>query len=123
MMVPLANIVQPLIDVADSMLRWMHNSLGLGWGWSIILLTVIVRAVLVPLTYKQLKAMARMQEFQPAIKEIQEKYKEDPQRKQQETMKFFQENKINPFRIDHGTPVAKRGLRSAQMRPSGGSKP
>ncbi len=93
----LANIFQPLIDVFDQALTWLHDSAGLSWGMAIIALTILVRLALVPLTYKQITSMVKMQEHQPEIKEINEKYKDDPQRKQQELMKFFQENKINPF--------------------------
>ncbi|MBK5230965.1 MAG: membrane protein insertase YidC, partial [Thermoleophilia bacterium] len=60
-------------------------------------LTVIVRLMLVPLTYKQITSMIHMQQFQPQIKEINEKFKEDAQRKQQELMKFFKEHQINPL--------------------------
>lgn len=94
---PFANVLQPLINIAIEALRWFHDSLGISWGFSIILLTVVVRAGLIPLTYKQLKGMAQMQEHQPAMKELMEKYKDDPQRKQQEIMKFYKENKINPL--------------------------
>ena len=64
---------------------------------SIIALTVVTRALLIPLTYKQLKGMRALQALQPQIKEIQEKYKNDKQRMQQEMMRFYKENKVNPF--------------------------
>lgn len=86
-----------LIGPLDTVLRWLHDTGGLSWGFSIIALTVIVRLLLVPLTYKQITSMIHMQQFQPQIKEINEKYKEDPQRKQQELMGFFKEHKINPL--------------------------
>ena len=70
---------------------------GLSWGWSIVLLTVAVRAVLVPLTFRQIKSMVRMQALQPQMKEIQQKYKEDKPRQQQEIMKFYKENNVNPL--------------------------
>lgn len=97
MSLPVANVLQPLIDVADGMLRWFHYDLGIGWGWAIILLTIVVRAGLIPLTYKQLKSMQRMQTFQPEMKQIQEKYKDDSQKKNEAMMRFFKENKINPL--------------------------
>jgi YidC/Oxa1 family membrane protein insertase len=96
-MTPIANILQPLIDVFESVLIFFHDTVGLGWGFSIIWLTIVVRAALVPLTYKQLKSMQALQRLQPQIKELQAKYKEDKQRLQQETMKFYQEHKVNPF--------------------------
>ncbi|HET8566969.1 MAG TPA: YidC/Oxa1 family membrane protein insertase [Solirubrobacterales bacterium] len=97
MSLPAANILQPLIDVANAVLQFFHNNVGLSWGMSIIALTVCTRAVLIPLTYKQLKGMRALQALQPQIKELQEKYKNDKQRMQQEMMRFYKENKVNPF--------------------------
>jgi YidC/Oxa1 family membrane protein insertase len=57
----------------------------------------VTRALILPLTYRQLKGMRAMQALQPQIKEIQEKFKNDRQRMQQEMMRFYQENKVNPF--------------------------
>ena len=94
---PIANIVQPLIDVFDSVLVFFHDKVGLGWGMSIIALTVCVRAVLIPLTLKQFRSMQSLQRLAPEIKELQAKYKDDKQRLNQEMMKFYQENKVNPF--------------------------
>jgi YidC/Oxa1 family membrane protein insertase len=94
---PVANVLQPLIDVANSVLRFFHDDVGLSWGGAIIALTVVTRALLIPLTYKSLKGMRALQALQPQIKEIQAKYKNDRQRMQQEMMRFYQENKVNPF--------------------------
>jgi YidC/Oxa1 family membrane protein insertase len=97
MMLPVAHILQPLIDLANGVLKFFHDSAGLSWGMSIIMLTVVTRALLIPLTYKQLKGMRAMQALQPQIKELQEKYKNDKQRMQQEMMRFYKENKVNPL--------------------------
>jgi YidC/Oxa1 family membrane protein insertase len=94
---PIANIVQPLIDVFDSILVFFHDTVGFSWGFSIIALTVVVRAALIPLTLKQFKSMQALQRLAPEIKELQTKYKDDRQRLNQEMMKFYQENKVNPF--------------------------
>jgi YidC/Oxa1 family membrane protein insertase len=94
---PTANILQPLIDVANAVLQFFHDDVGLSWGMAIIALTVVTRAVLLPLTYKQLKGMRALQALQPQIKELQEKYKNDKQRMQQEMMRIYKENKVNPF--------------------------
>ena len=95
--IPVANILQPLIDIADAVLVFFHDDVGLSWGGAIIALTFATRAVLIPLTYKQIKGMRALQALQPQIKEIQQKYKNDRQRMQQEMMRFYQENKVNPF--------------------------
>jgi YidC/Oxa1 family membrane protein insertase len=96
MLVP-ANIFQPLIDVFEAVLKAIHSVIGGSWGWSIVLLTVLVRALLVPLTVKQFHSMQRLQRLQPEMKAIQTKYKEDKQRQQQELMKFYKENQVNPL--------------------------
>src|SRR5688500_1435604 len=95
-MIGLANILQPLIDIASAVLVFFHD-LGLGWGAAIIALTFATRALLIPLPYKQIKGMRALQALQPQIKEIQEKFKNDRQRMQQEMMRFYQENKVNPL--------------------------
>src|SRR5437588_5830320 len=92
-----ANIFQPLIDVFEAVLKFFHNNVGVSWGWSIVLLTVVVRAVLLPLTVKQFHSMQKLQRVAPELKAIQNKYKEDKQRQQQEIMKFYKENDVNPF--------------------------
>ena len=97
MNVPLANVLQPLEDAARAILYFLHDDLGFGWGMSIVGLTVIVRMAIIPLTLKQIRSMNAMRVLQPQIKEIQEKYKSDRQRMNQEMQKFFRENKVNPF--------------------------
>jgi len=76
-------------------------SLGLSpnwsWGLAIIGLTIIVRLVLFPLTWKQFSSAQSMQVIQPQLKELQKKYKNDRGRLQQETMKLYQEHRVNPF--------------------------
>jgi YidC/Oxa1 family membrane protein insertase len=96
-MLVLANIFQPLIDVFEAVLKFIHNSVGVSWGFSIVLLTVVIRAVLIPLTLKQFHSMQALQRLQPELKALQNKYKDDKQRQQQEIMKFYKENKVNPL--------------------------
>jgi YidC/Oxa1 family membrane protein insertase len=96
MFVP-ANIFQPLIDVFEAVLKFFHNHVGISWGFSIVLLTIVMRALLLPLTVKQFHSMQKLQRMQPQMKAIQAKYKDDKQRQQQEVMKFYKENEINPL--------------------------
>jgi YidC/Oxa1 family membrane protein insertase len=70
---------------------------GVGWGFSIILLTVVVRIVLLPLTVKQFKSMQAMGKLAPEIKALQQKYKDDKPRQQQEMMALYKEHQVNPF--------------------------
>ena len=92
----LANIFQPLIDIFEPVLVFMHSIVG-SWGWAIVLMTVAIRALLLPLAIKQYRSMRALSELAPEIKKLQEKYKDDKQRQQQEMMKFYLENKVNPF--------------------------
>lgn len=97
MTIPFANPLQPLIDVLEEMLLFFHDTIGVGWGLAIILLTVTVRVVLLPLTLKQVTSMQRLQVLAPEMKVIQAKYRDDKQRQQQEMMKFYRENRVNPL--------------------------
>lgn len=67
------------------------------WGLAIIVLTILVRLALMPLTAKQTRSMYELQRIQPKLKELQAKYKDDKEKLQEETLKFYQENKVNPF--------------------------
>src|ERR1700685_375530 len=96
-MIVAANICQRLISVFEAVLKFFHNDVGAGWGLSIVLLTVAIRLLLVPLTLKQFSSMRALQTLQPQLKEIQNKYKEDKQRQQQELMKFYKENNVSPL--------------------------
>jgi YidC/Oxa1 family membrane protein insertase len=98
----IANVIQdafsPLISLFEAIMVFIHAHLvGGSWGLAIVGLTVLIRAVLVPLTYRQLKSMQEMQRLSPQIAALKEKYKEDKQRQQQEIMAFYRENKINPL--------------------------
>jgi len=97
-MLPLAaNILQPLIDVAHTVLKFFHDQAGLSWGLSIIALTFVVRLLILPLTFKQVRGMQQMQRHAPELKKLQDRYKDDPKRKQEEMMRFYQENSFNPL--------------------------
>ena len=97
MTLPIANVLQPLIDVAHEILKFWHDEAGFSWGASIIMLTVVVRLAILPLTFKQVRSMQDLQRLQPEMKKIQERYKEDRQRMNQEMMKLYQEHKVNPL--------------------------
>src|SRR3954471_14670815 len=93
-------ILRPIIDACEAVLKFWHGLLGDfdgSWGWSIILLTFTVRLAILPLTFKGVKSMQRMQQLQPEIKRIQERYKGDRQRMNQEIMAFYQREKVNPL--------------------------
>ena len=89
-------IIGQLETVARHALDWLHVTFHLPWAWAIVVLTVIVRMLLVPLTVKQIHSMQNLQRFAPQMKEIQKKYKNDKQKQNEELMKFYRENNINP---------------------------
>jgi YidC/Oxa1 family membrane protein insertase len=100
-MLILANIIQeafsPLISLFESILVFIHDHGVASWGLAIVLLTVLVRAVMVPLTFSQFRSMRKMQLVAPELKALKEKYKDDKQRQNEEMMKLYREKGINPF--------------------------
>jgi YidC/Oxa1 family membrane protein insertase len=92
----LGQIFGPFVHLLRYVLREIYSVLG-SWGWSIVILTVIVRLILMPLTFRQFRSAQAMQQLQPKIKEIQRKYKSDKRKLQEETMKLYQEYRVNPF--------------------------
>ena len=90
------NIWVQFKEIIFQLLVWIESYVG-DWGMAIIVLTVMVRLALMPLTIKQTKSMYEMQRIQPKIKELQKKYANDKEKLQEETLKFYQENKVNPF--------------------------
>jgi YidC/Oxa1 family membrane protein insertase len=93
-----AGILGPIEDFLAAVIDWLgpHGAIGLPWAWAIVALTVIVRMALVPLTVKQIHSMQNLQRHAPEMKEIQRKYKGDRQKLNEELMKFYKENRINP---------------------------
>jgi YidC/Oxa1 family membrane protein insertase len=91
------DILSPLIDACHAVLEFWHGILGGSWGWAIIFLTFTVRIFILPLTFKGVKSMQRLQTLQPEIKQIQERFKDDRQRMNQEIMAFYQKEKVNPL--------------------------
>jgi YidC/Oxa1 family membrane protein insertase len=88
----------PLISAFEWVMVFIHdNVVGGSWGLAIVGLTIVIRGLLVPLTFRQLKAMQEMQRHVPEMQALKEKYKDDKQRQQQELMNFYREHKINPL--------------------------
>ncbi len=79
------------------MMNALHHALRLSYGWTIIAITVIIKVVFWPLTQASIRSAKRMQALQPKIKELQQKYKDDPAKQQRKMMEFWKENKINPM--------------------------
>ncbi|MDH4183335.1 MAG: membrane protein insertase YidC [Nitrospinota bacterium] len=83
---------QPLFWLLDKL-----HSLSGNWGWAIMLLTLTVKSVLFPLSQKAFRSMKRLQKLQPQMKKLQELYKNDKEKMNQELMAFYKENKVNPM--------------------------
>ncbi len=81
--------------VLSRVMRWMHDVSG-NWGVAIILLTIVIRTCLWPLQSKAQYSMKRMGLLAPKMKELQEKYKDDPQKQQVEVMKLYKDYGVNP---------------------------
>jgi YidC/Oxa1 family membrane protein insertase len=92
----LSSILSPLENLMKSILDFFHGTVGLPWAWSIVALTILVRIVLVPLTVRQIHSMQSLQAHGPEMKAIQQKYKHDKAKLNEELMKFYRENHINP---------------------------
>ena len=87
-----------LASISDVLLFIMEKIVGVvgNYGLAIVLLTVFVKLCLLPLTRKSMRSQHKMQQVQPLIKEAKEKYKNDPKKQQQETMRIFKENGVSP---------------------------
>ncbi len=91
------NPLTPIENGLTWVIKWLHDTGHLTYGWAIVVLTILVRLALVPLAVKQLRSMRHMQEAGPQIKALQQKYAGDKPRQQQELMAFYKEHEINPF--------------------------
>ena len=92
----LTGLLKPIEMVLSYVIEFFYRWIP-SYGIGIILLTIVVRIILLPLTISQTRSMARMQMLQPELKEIQKQYKDDQQRSQQEVMAFYKKNNVNPL--------------------------
>jgi YidC/Oxa1 family membrane protein insertase len=92
----LASPLSPLEHALRHVLFWFHDTLGFSWAWSIVALTIVVRVILVPVTVRQIHSMQNLQRHMPEMKAIQQRYKADKKKQNEELMKFYRENNINP---------------------------
>jgi len=78
-------------------MNWLHSVMKISYGWAIIAITVIIKAVFWPLTQASTRSMKRLQALQPQMNAIKEKYKDDPVKMNKKTMEFMKENKVSPL--------------------------
>ncbi len=90
-------LIKPLVGLIMTVLTWFHTTFNLAYGWVLIIFGVLMRVVLFPLYQKSMRAQMAQMRVQPQMKELQAKYKEDPQKLQQEMMRLYKEHNINPL--------------------------
>jgi YidC/Oxa1 family membrane protein insertase len=90
-------IIRPVAVGVRWLLVWMHTHLDLAYGWVLIFFGLAVRILLWPLNQKAMRSSMAMQAIQPQLKDIQERYKSDPQKQQQEMFKLYKEHGVNPL--------------------------
>jgi YidC/Oxa1 family membrane protein insertase len=99
------SILNPLFEAVAWVIMRIHAALsvpfgassGWAWGLSIVILVMLMRLIMVPLFVKQVRSQRKMQAHMPALQEMRKRYKNDKQRLNEETMKFYKENGINPL--------------------------
>ncbi len=90
-------IIRPFVSVIMTILVFLHTQLSLGYGWVLIVFGVLMRVVFFPLYHKSMKAQLRNMAAQPLVKEIQDRYKDQPEKLQKELMKLYKEHGFNPL--------------------------
>ena len=78
------------------MLQFIHNYVG-NWGWTIVLVTILIKAILYPLAFKGMVSMNRLKELAPKVKLLQEKYKDDKQKASMHMMELYKKEGANPM--------------------------
>lgn len=90
-------VVRPFVGIIHWTVNTLHDRFHLGYAWVLIVIGVLVRVLLWPLNQKAMRSQMKMQAIQPLAMEIREKYSDDPQKMNQETMKLYRDNKVNPL--------------------------
>jgi YidC/Oxa1 family membrane protein insertase len=90
-------IFQPFVDLAEAIIKFFAETVGLSWGMSIVALTLTVRLFTLPLSLTGIRSMRRMQLVAPELKELQQKYKDDRERQQREMLALYKRHGVNPL--------------------------
>jgi YidC/Oxa1 family membrane protein insertase len=90
------NLLDPLFNLMGGTLSTFHGW-GASWWLAIVMLTIVVRTLLFPITYRQVKSMRRMQDLKPDMDRIRAEYKDDVQKQREEMAKLYQERQVNPL--------------------------
>jgi YidC/Oxa1 family membrane protein insertase len=90
-------LIAPFVDLAEAIIKFFAEDVGLSWGLSIVMLTLVVRLLTLPLSITGIRSMRRMQLVAPELKEVQEKYKDDRERQQREMLALYKKHGVNPL--------------------------
>lgn len=90
-------MIDAIAQLLTTTLAWLHRTLVPDWGLAILLLTLLVRAVIWPLTKAQIESMKKMQALAPQVKALEEKFPDDKEKRAQEMMRIYTVNKVNPL--------------------------
>ncbi len=90
-------VIQPVSVLVVNILIWMHDRLSLAYGWVLIIFGVLVRLLLWPLNQRAMESSIRMQAVAPLLKQVQDRYKNEPERLQREMMRLYKEHNVNPL--------------------------
>ena len=90
-------IVRPFVGAIEWALTFLHGTLNIGYGWVLILFGILLRIILWPLYMKAMRSQIKNMAVQPLVKEIQTKYKDNPERLQKEMLKLYKEHGFNPL--------------------------
>jgi len=90
-------IIRPFVSIIMTVLTFLHTQFSMGYGWVLVVFGVMMRVVLFPLNHKAMKAQLRNMAVQPLVKQIQDKYKDKPEKLQKEMMKLYKDHGFNPL--------------------------
>lgn len=95
-------VVQPFATIVMRLLLWMHDRLRLSYGWVLVIFGVVVRIVLWPLNQRAMRSSLKMQAVQPEMAAIQKKYRNNPQKQQEEMVRIYRDHGMSPFSMFSG---------------------
>jgi YidC/Oxa1 family membrane protein insertase len=95
-------VVQPFATIVMRLLLWMHDRLRLSYGWVLVIFGVAVRLILWPLNQRAMRSSLKMQVVQPEMAAIQKKYRNNPQKQQEEMVRIYREHGMSPFSMFSG---------------------
>ena len=95
-------VVQPFATIVMRALLWMHDTLQLSYGWVLVIFGIAVRLILWPLNQRAMRSSLKMQAIQPEMAAIQKKYRDNPQKQQEEMVRIYREHGMSPFSMFSG---------------------